>query len=139
MAKHITDQDIEKIVSLIDQWDDEKKFTWSALCSIAEKRHSIAATRQTLQGYSRIKAAYDDKKEALRENGKRKLKVPQSLQIAAKRIATLEAENSRLKKEQERLLTQFVVWQYNAYANGVTMDALSRPLPKKDSRGNREI
>ena len=136
MAKHITDQDIEKIVSLIDQWDDGVKFTWENLCGLALKRYSIASTRQTLQGYSRIKSAYDDKKEDLRLNGKRKEKAPPSLNIAAKRIATLEAENSRLKKEQARLLAQFVVWQYNAYAHGITMDELNRPLPKKDSRSN---
>jgi len=136
MAKHITDQDIGKIVSLIDQWDDEEKFTWDSLCALAVKRYSIAATRQTLQGYSRIKAAFKDRKEDIRANGKRKAKIPPSLNIAAKRIATLEAENSRLKKEQERLLGQFVVWQYNAYANGLTMDKLNNPLPKKDSRTN---
>ena len=109
MAKHITDLDIEKVVSLIDQWDNETKFTWENLCALAKKRYSIESTRQTLQGYSRIKSAYDDKKEDLRLNGKRKEKVPPSLNIAAKRIATLEAENGRLKKEQERLLAQFVV------------------------------
>lgn len=138
MAKHITDQDIEKIVSLIDQWDDDEKFTWEKLCGLALKRHSIAATRQTLQNYSRIKSAHSDKKTYLRENGKHKIKIPPSLNIAGKRIATLEAENSRLKKEQERLLAQFVVWQYNAYAHGMTMDQLNRPLPKKDSRTNSE-
>jgi len=136
MAKHVTDQDIEKIVSLIDQWDDEVKFTWDNLCGLALKRYSITATRQTLQNYSRIKSAYDDKKQSLRTHGKRKAKIPPSLNIAAKRIATLEAENSRLKNEQERLLSQFVVWQYNAYAHGITMEELNRPLPKKDSRSN---
>jgi len=136
MAKHITDKDIEKIVSFIVQWDDEVKFTWDSLCAIALKRYSIAATRQTLQGYSRIKSAFNEKKADIRANGKRKVKIPPSLNIAAKRIATLEAENSRLKKEQERLLGQFVVWQYNAYANGVTMDQLNCPLPKKNSRSN---
>jgi hypothetical protein len=136
MAKHMTDKDIEKVVSLIDQWDDTTKFTWQNLCDLAKKRYSIESTRQTVQGYSRIKSAYDDKKKALRQNGKRKEKIPPSLNIAAKRIATLEAENNRLKKEQERLLAQFVVWQYNAFAHGITMDQLNRPLPKKITRSN---
>jgi len=136
MAKHISDLDIEKVVSIIDQWDEEVKFTWDNLCGVALKRYSISATRQTLQGYSRIKSAYDEKKSNLRNHGKRKEKTPPSLKIAGKRIATLEAENSRLKKEQENLLAQFVVWQYNAYAYGITMDQLNRPLPKKDNRNN---
>jgi hypothetical protein len=136
MAKHITDQDIEKIVSLIDQWNDDVKFSWNNLCQLALKRHSISSARQTLEKYSRIKSAFNDKKENLRVNGKRKEKVPPSLSIAAKRIANLEAENDRLKKEQERLLAQFVVWQYNAYTLGVTMDKLNSPIPKKNSRSN---
>lgn len=132
MAKHITDQDIEKVVLLIDQWDAGVKFTWEKLCDLALNRYSIAATRQTLQGYSRIKSAYDDKKEDLRLNGTSREKVPPSLKIAARRIATLEAENRRLKKEQERLLAQFVVWQYNAYARGITMEQLNTPMAKKN-------
>jgi len=136
MAKHLTDSDIEKLVSLIDQWNDDVKFTWDNLCKLALKRYSISSARQTLEKYSRIKSAFNDKKENLRVNGKRKEKIPASLSIAAKRIANLEAENERLKKEQERLLTQFVVWQYNADAHGLSMDKLNHPLPKKNSRTN---
>jgi hypothetical protein len=110
-----SDTELEAIRSGLDNKyaesviDDEENFTWDKLCGLALKRYSIAATRQTLQGYSRIKSAYDDKKEDLSANGKRKEKHPPSLGIAGKCIATLEAENSRLKKEQERLLSQFVV------------------------------
>lgn len=136
MAKHVTDQDIEKIVLLIDQWNDEVKFSWENLCQLSLKRYSISSSRQTLEKYTRIKSAYKDKKENLRVNGKRKEKIPASLNLAAKRIANLEAENERLKKEQERLLAQFVVWQYNAYTHEVTVDQLNRPLPKKETRSN---
>ncbi|MGZ0080081.1 hypothetical protein [Methylomonas sp. ZR1] len=136
MAKHLTDQDIAKIVSLIDQWNDDVKFSWESLCQLALKRYSISSARQTLEKYSRIKSAFKDKKENLRVNGKRKEKIPASLSIAAKRIANLEAENERLKKEQDSLLAQFVVWQYNAYAHGVSMDKLNLPLPKKNNRSN---
>ena len=136
MAKHISDLDIEKIVSLIDGWDDDVKFTWEKLCDTAKEHLSIMATRQTLQKFNRIKDAYEQKKIFLRQNGKVKPKPVPSLNIAAKSIAKLEAENTRLKREQEQLLAQFMVWQYNAYANDMTMEQLNAPIPMKNSRRN---
>ncbi|MFK5893997.1 MAG: hypothetical protein QM504_12320 [Pseudomonadota bacterium] len=136
MAKHISDTDIEKIVSLIDGWDDDVKFTWEKLCDRAKDHLSIMTTRQTLQKFNRIKDAYEQKKILLRQNGKVKSKPVPSLNIAAKRIAKLDAENTRLKREQEQLLSQFMVWQYNAYANGMSMEQLNNPMPMKNTRKN---
>jgi hypothetical protein len=131
MAKHLTDKDIHNIVSLLDGWDSDSKLTWDNLCDLASKRHKISVTRQTIQKPVRIKAAFKDRKEALK-SGQEKPKVPPSLSIAARRIAKLENENSRLKNEQEALLSQFVVWQYNAYANGMTVEQLNRAMPLKN-------
>ncbi len=138
MAKHISDSDIEKVVSLIDGWDDDNKFTWEKLCEKARESFSIMATRQTMQKFNRIKDAYEQKKITLRQFGKVKPKPVPSLNIAAKRIAKLESENQRLKHEQELLLAQFMVWQYNAYTHGMTMEQLNNAIPMKESRRNVE-
>ena len=61
-------------------------------------------------------------------------KTPASLSIAANKIARLEAENIRLKKENNELLSQFVIWQYNAYAHGISIAKLNTPLQKKKDR-----
>lgn len=130
MAKHLTDNDIKNIISLLDGWGSDNKLTWDNLCELAFKRHNIRTTRQTIQKPLRVKDAYKDKKEELKF-GVIKPKVPASLNIAANRINKLENENERLKKEQSNLLAQFVVWQYNAYANGISVDELNRAIPEK--------
>lgn len=48
------------------------------------------------------------------------------------RLKRLEAENARLKVENESLLEQFVTWAYNAYLKGMTKESLSTPLPRVD-------
>lgn len=130
MAKHLTDEDIQNIVSLLDGWDRDRKLTWDNLCELAFKRYKISSTRQTIQKPVRVKTAFNDRKAALK-SGQEKRKLPASLSIASNRIEKLENENARLQKEQDALLAQFVVWQYNAYANGMSVEQLNRPIPAK--------
>jgi len=132
MAKHLTDKDIKNIVSLLDEWNSDRKLTWESLCELAFKKYKIGSTRQTIEKPIRIKTAFKERKKALKL-GKEKLKTPASLRIAAKRIEKLENENARLERESNDLLAQFVVWQYNAYANGMTMEKLNRAMPEKNT------
>ncbi|MGB2741235.1 MAG: hypothetical protein WBC60_11865 [Cognaticolwellia sp.] len=131
MSKHLTDKNINDIVSLLDGWNIDIKLTWDGLCELALKRLNISSTRQTIQKPIRIKKAFTDRKKALK-TGLGVPKTPPSLTIAAKRIEKLENENIRLKREQSSLLSQFVVWQYNAYANGLTVEQLNRAMPAKN-------
>ena len=133
MAKHLSDKDIADIVELIDRWHFDVKLTWDKLCEQMQSRLRLEHTRQTIQGYHRIKTAFNDKKINLRGGGKAP-KTPASLSIAANKIARLEVENARLKRENSELLSQFVTWQYNAYAHGVSIPQLNTPLPEKKDR-----
>ena len=134
MAKHLTEVDIEKIVHALDGW--EGRLTWEALCDSLQPLIGTRPTRQTLSAYIKIKEAFQHKK------GRSDLtadtaKMPASLTVAAQRIKRLEEENARLKNENERLLEQFVIWQYNAYSQGLTEQQLTAPLPKA-RRGSSE-
>jgi len=129
MAKHLTNDDIQAIVSLIDAWDG--KLGWEPLCDEAAAVVGSRPTRQTLSSHEAIKSAFDHQKKLLRSGSVVK-KRPPSLDIAAQRIRRLEAENSRLTLENERLLERFQRWQYNAYKFNVSAQKLDAPLPDVD-------
>lgn len=129
MAKHLSLKDIDIFVQLIDAW--EGKITWESLCEEGKKLVGFRPTRQTLNAHKKIKAAYLSRKEKLKA-GFTPSKRPASLAIAEQRIHRLESTNIRLEKENERLLIQFVRWQYNAYKHGMSKEMLDAPLPPID-------
>jgi hypothetical protein len=132
MAKHLSDEDIKKIVEHLDEWELSTKITWEKLCESLDENLGISHSRQTLQKHARIKDAFDDLKKYIR--GKRpvgKKVLPSSLAAAGKQIETLKRKNERLERENVNLLQQFQVWQYNAHIHGMKQEQLSRPLPDK--------
>lgn len=58
------------------------------------------------------------------------------MRVAIERIARLERENERLKRENMELLQQYVVWQYNASIHGLNDRELNKALPGID-RGRK--
>lgn len=134
MAKHIGDKDVERCVELLDGWLEN--LTWEALCEACGPVIGTVPSRQTLYRFVRIKNAYKAAKARLR-NGVDEVKLPQSIRVAAQRIARLERENERLNRENRELLQQFTVWQYNAIVKGLTKNDLNKALPRID-RGNTE-
>ncbi|MNF61565.1 hypothetical protein D3C85_853690 [compost metagenome] len=129
-SKNLTDDIIDKIVKLLDGWND--KLTWDTLLDTIALRLHQRYTRQTLHKHERIRAAYSQRKEAL-NNSSNKAVVPQEDRKLdddiIRKISRLEAENQRLEAENQQLLEQFVVWAYNAHVRGLTKEYLSQPLP----------
>jgi hypothetical protein len=134
LAKHLRDQDIEQIVRLLDGWD--KMLTWELLCAACTSVTGIAPARQTLYRIVRIREAFKAAKERHR-NGPKESATPGTMRIAMERIARLTVETQRLTRENNGLLEQFVVWQYNAHVRGMSQADLNRPLPAVDL-GNTE-
>lgn len=135
MGRHLSDRDIDKVIGMLDGWRDE--LTWESLCAACYNAIGTTPVRQTLYRIERVRQAYLVAKERIR-NGAEDLPIPTSLRVAAERIARLENENKRLKRELAALLHQFVVWQYNAHVKGLTNVDLNRPLPTID-RGGTEV
>ncbi len=134
MAKHLTDKDIEQIICILDGWRD--KLSWEALCDACLPVTGSKPARQTLIKFNRITSAYSACKKRLKEDVP-ELRAPPSMRVAIERIARLERENERLKRENTELLQQFVVWQYNAHIRGLSAHELNKALPGID-RGQTE-
>jgi len=132
MAKHLTDNDINNIVEFLDEWDLTIRLTWDKLCDAVHESLGLKHSRQTLQKYQRIKDTYlDVKKHASGTVPKKKKVLPSSLAVAAAKIEKLERKNQRLTKENDRLLEQFLIWQYNSHIHGMKLAQLNQPLPEK--------
>lgn len=129
LAKHLTDKDIERVVEILDGWQDQ--LTWEALCDACLRVIGTKPARQTLLKFSRVISAYSECKKRLKA-GIPKKSLPPSIRVAVERINRLEQENGRLKQENANLLQQFVVWQYNAYAHGLSEHELNKALPMID-------
>lgn len=136
MAKHLTVKNLDALVALIDAW--EGKLTWEALCEEGSKLIGSRPTRQTLNAHERIKNAFLSRKAYLK-TGYIPSRRPASLSIAEQRIRRLEGENNRLREENDRLLEQFVRWQYNAYKHGMSKDWLNAPLPQVDRDSSEKL
>lgn len=134
-AKNLGDTDIETIVGILDGWDG--KLTWDLLIEAIESRMRVQYTRQALNQHQRVKSAFKLAKERLsglprsQERARTRLNEAEA-QALTERYKRLEAENARLKVENERLLEQFVTWAYNASTRGLDMAFLCQPLPKVD-------
>ncbi len=131
-AKNLCDADIEAIVGILDGWDG--KLTWDLLIEGIESRMRVQYTRQALSQHQRVKLAFQLAKERLggvprtKERSRTRLNEADA-QALIERYKRLEAENARLKFENERLLEQFVTWAYNASTRGLDMGFLCQPLP----------
>ena len=132
MAKHLNDTDIERIVEILDGW--KEKLGWEALCDACQPVIGVKPARQTLMKFARIKNAFIATKKRLKE-AIPELPAPPSMRVAIERIARLERENDRLKRENTELLQQFVVWQYNAHIHGLSDRELNKALPGIDREG----
>ena len=130
MAKHLTQTDVEAIISIIYAWKDEK-LTWEGICEASESIIGKNPTRQSLNANKLIKEAYSSKKSTIKMSGIIVSK-PSNLNMASDRIGRLQSEIENLKRKNSALLEQFVIWQYNAYKYGMNEYQLNEPLPRID-------
>lgn len=127
-ARNLDDQAVEQIAKILDGWTSSK-LTWELLIEQVFLRMRSRYTRQALNNYVRIKNAYAARKKGLAKNNHKDPKVETPQQ---QRIARLEAENERLKRENNALLEQFNRWVYNGYLKQMDVrmrDFMSQPLP----------
>lgn len=134
-APNLDEAHIEAICRVLDGW--EGKLTWELLIDAIEARRQVRYTRQALNQHARVKHAFQLTKERLRGQPRNELKIPQALgpleaQALMERYDRLEAENARLKVENDRLIQQFIIWASNASNRGLDVHYLNQPLQQVD-------
>lgn len=128
--KQLTDEDIATVCQILDGWTG--KLTWEDLIEAIAQRLLRRYTRQALFRHIRIRQAFDQRKEKLRNGYEQPVARTAELQLALDRVERLKSENERLTEENRRLLEQFVRWSYNAHSRGITEQQLNQPLPTVD-------
>ena len=130
--RNLSDGDIQKVLGIIDGW--QGKLTYEKLIDATEIPLKHRFSRQAFSDHARIKDAIKNRKASLNDGDGIKPVKSVELQKALEKIDRLEAENRRLTKENEALLTQFVRWAVNAHNKGLTPEFLNRALPPPDRR-----
>ena len=99
----LTSAQTSKIETLITLW--QTKLTWDLLVERIKNDLNITTTRQTLNTYNSIKAAYDTKKQELRGKPTTEfVKFIKSDQKTYEQIERLKAENEVLKQKVDKQL-----------------------------------
>ena len=137
--KVITKATLPKVLRELDRWDG--KLTWPLFCARVAKVLGVdSVSRHTMYLHPTIVEQFRVRQIHLRSAAK---VVPRdlTLEVAVRRIEELEAQVKRLDDTNKLLLERFERWQYNAYANGVRMDALQwdKPLPAVTRSGRRKV
>lgn len=116
----LTDAKIAIIVDIIRQ--SETKATWNEVSSMIHRETGDAYSRQALNNYVQIKAAY----AAL--NGRPRKKTTKSLTTEQKKIILLEKKVAELQSINNALLEKFGRWAVNASYRNLTEADLDQPL-----------
>lgn len=116
----LTDAKIATIVDIIRQ--SEEKATWNELCARIHQETGDAYSRQALNNYVEIKAAY----AAL--NGRPRKKKTKSLTQDQRKIVLLERRLAELEAINNALLEKFARWAVNASYRNLTEADLDQPL-----------
>jgi hypothetical protein len=97
--------------------------TWDALCEALARETGAKYTRQALNNYLDITAAY----QAYAKNSLSPLK-EKKLNRDQQKIKKLERKISELEMVREALLEKFVRWAVNASTRNLDEDFLDQPL-----------
>lgn len=122
-------RNIDSILKMLRSW--EGRLTWDLLCDACPRAIGMTPTRQTLYRSAAIREAFQEKK-ALAKELTPEPKIQIRLSVAMNRLQRLSAENKALQSFKEQMVEKFVIWQYNAYCRGLTVNDLDRPLAPQD-------
>lgn len=138
----ITQENIESVLKIVRMW--KGKLTWTLLCDEVSRAFGIdSVERQSLASYKSIQQAYTKRKEELKAQKELEIKPYDnySVEYLLSKIESLEDEVAFLRQQNQKFKERFVLWQYNAYLNGLrverlddVIDKLDKPIPTVNRR-----
>jgi hypothetical protein len=118
----LSEANIADIVKDINRWS-KPKLTWAAVVCRAKTVIHRPISRQSLSAQDDIRRAYKETKDRLRKG----LPVAKRHPLA-ERIKVIQAENDRLRAQNDAFAEMFVTWLYNARLHNMHIDQLDEPL-----------
>lgn len=129
-APPLTPERITGIVALVNGWTG--RLTWEALCEAVARETGAKYTRQALNNYVEIKAAYNaySAKPTPSQGGKRLSRTQQKIRDLERKVTELEAVR-------DALLEKFARWAVNASTRNLDEAFLDQPLRRISRSENR--
>lgn len=129
-APPLTQARIDGVVALVGGWTGG--LTWDSLCEAVERETGSRYTRQALNNYVEIKAAY----AAYRQQPTPQ-KSEKTLSKTQQKILNLERKVAELEAVRDALLEKFARWAVNASTRNLDEDFLDQPLRRISRSENR--
>jgi hypothetical protein len=132
---HISKTDENVIRTIIEEWT-RPEIRWEDVVLEIQRRLKRNWTRQALASHSKIKLAFQHKKEDLK-NAKLDRR-PRHRRIDAdyQRMETFARDITeaveKLREKVEFLEARFARWRHNAYLHRLTVEQLDAPLQEND-------
>lgn len=129
-APALTSERIADIVALVSRW--KGRLTWEALCEAVARETGARYTRQALNNYVEIKAAYN-------AYGAKPTPAPEkrALSRTQQKIRDLERKVTELEAVRDALLEKFARWAVNASTRNLDEAFLDQPLRRINRSENR--
>ena len=129
-APPLTQARIDGVVALIGEWAGG--LTWDSLCEAVERETGSRYTRQALNNYVEIKAAYTAYRQQPTPHTSDK-----KLSRTQQKILNLERKVAELEAVRDALLDKFARWSVNASSRSLDHDFLDQPLRPISRSQNR--
>ena len=128
--RHMTTTDEQRIVAIIDSWD-EPKITWQRLMERIHQRLGLKWTYPTLTARKQIVEHFEIRKSQLKGGEKRPPKTDDiRLDLVKQKLAKKDEEIAELRALLAKYDERFARYVYNAHAlANLTPEVLNTPLP----------
>lgn len=124
--------EVGRICAVIDAWPGGERVTWQDVVERSAGLLGHEWTRQALERHPEIKAAYQRRRDALRDGAAPRVPADPAEVVRERQIAALLRQVQHLEERLAEYELRFARHEYNAQAHGVAPSELDSPLQPID-------